>query len=159
MFPKNPDFIGVFCYPNAGFFMSIFVDIKTAFSLWEGIWTPVKPNSTNIGRQVILICLPFLLPEVLKKDFGLFSFHDKGERKMYFTDTPSLNSMEAMMKKAPHTTQRGGGRNRSPYRYTKKDCDCRLCLYYRKKEGCTATVCPVLDIRRGETHPFPKTAV
>lgn len=66
---------------------------------------------------------------------------------MYFTDTPSLNSMEAMMRKTPHTTQRGGGRNRSPYRYTKKDCDCRLCLYYRKKEGCTASVCPVLDIR------------
>ena len=66
---------------------------------------------------------------------------------MYFTNTPSLNSMEAMMKVAPHSRQRGGGRNRSPYKYTKEDCDCKLCLYYRKKEGCTVPVCPVIDIR------------
>ncbi len=63
---------------------------------------------------------------------------------MYFTNTPSLNSMEAIMQKS---AQRGGGRNRSPYKYTKKDCDCRLCLYYRKKDGCTVPICPVLDIR------------
>ena len=66
---------------------------------------------------------------------------------MYFTDTPSLNSMEAIMQKAPHLTQRGGGRNRSPFQYTKKDCDCHLCLRYRKKKGCTTAICPVLDIR------------
>ena len=66
---------------------------------------------------------------------------------MYFTNTPSLNSMEAMMKRPPGGIQRGGGRNRSPYRYTKKDCNCRFCLYYRKKDGCTVPVCPVLDIR------------
>lgn len=66
---------------------------------------------------------------------------------MYFTDTPSLNSMEAIMKKLPCGRQKGGGRIRSPYKYTGKDCDCRLCLYYRKKTGCTAALCPVLDIR------------
>lgn len=66
---------------------------------------------------------------------------------MYFTNTPFLNSMEAIMKRPPGCVQRGGGRNRSPYKYTKKDCDCRLCLYYRKKNGCTENVCPVLDIR------------
>ncbi|MCI5923399.1 MAG: hypothetical protein SOR38_03630 [Oscillospiraceae bacterium] len=66
---------------------------------------------------------------------------------MYFTNTPTLNSIEAIMKKLPYGSQRGGGRFRSPYKYTKKDCDCRLCLYYRKKTGCTATLCPVLDIR------------
>lgn len=66
---------------------------------------------------------------------------------MYFTHTPSFNSMEAIMKRPPGGVQRGGGRNRSPYKYTKKDCDCRLCLYYRKKNGCTEDVCPVLDIR------------
>ena len=66
---------------------------------------------------------------------------------MYFTNTPSLNSMEAMMRRPPGSIQRGGGRNRSPYRYTKKDCNCRFCLYYRKKDGCTVPVCPVLDIR------------
>lgn len=66
---------------------------------------------------------------------------------MYFTNTPSLNSMEAMMKHPPGGIQRGGGRKRSPYKYTGRDCDCRLCLYYRKKDGCTVQVCPVLDIR------------
>ena len=66
---------------------------------------------------------------------------------MYFTDTPSLNSMEAMMIRPPCGVQRGGGKNQSPYKYTKKDCDCKFCLYYRKKDGCTAPVCPVLDIR------------
>ena len=50
---------------------------------------------------------------------------------MYFTNTPALNSMEAIMKKLPYGTQKGGGRFRRLYQYTKKDCDCRLCLYYR----------------------------
>lgn len=65
---------------------------------------------------------------------------------MYFTNTPTLNSIETIMKKLPYGSQRGGGRFRSPYKYTKKDCDCRLCLYYRKKTGCTVALCPVLDI-------------
>ncbi len=52
---------------------------------------------------------------------------------MYFTNTPCLNSMEAMMIRPPGGVQRGGGKNRSPYKYTKKDCDCRFCLYYRKR--------------------------
>lgn len=66
---------------------------------------------------------------------------------MYFTDTLSLNSMEAMMIRPPCGVQRGGGKNQSPYKYTKKDCDCKFCLYYRKKDGCTAPVCTALDIR------------
>ena len=66
---------------------------------------------------------------------------------MYFTNTPALNSMEAIMKKLPYGTQKGGGRFRRLYQYTKKDCDCRLCLYYRKKNGCILALCPVLDIR------------
>lgn len=65
---------------------------------------------------------------------------------MYFTNTPALNSMEAIMKKLPCGSQKGGGRIRSPYKYTGKDCDCRLCLYYRKN-GCALTLCPVLDVR------------
>ena len=68
---------------------------------------------------------------------------------MYFTNTPALNSMEAIMKKLPYGTQKGEGRFRRLYQYTKKDCDCRLCLYYRKKNGCTLALCPVLDIRLG----------
>ena len=66
---------------------------------------------------------------------------------MYFTNTPSLNSVEAIMKQPPGYRQRGGGRKRKPYQYTKTDCDCRLCLYYQKKNGCAVSVCPVLDIR------------
>ena len=31
---------------------------------------------------------------------------------MYFTNTPALNSMEAIMKKLPYGTQKGGGRFR-----------------------------------------------
>ena len=68
---------------------------------------------------------------------------------MYFTNTPALNSMEAIMKKLPYGTQKGEGRFRRLYQYTKKDCDCRLCLYYRKKNGCALALCPVLDIRLG----------
>lgn len=51
------------------------------------------------------------------------------------------------MKKLPYGTQKGGGRYRSPYKYTKENCDCRFCLSYRKETGCTLTLCPVLDVR------------
>ena len=78
---------------------------------------------------------------------------------MYFTNTPSLNSMEAMMIRTPNGVQRGGGKNRSPYKYTKKDCDCRFCLYYRKKDGCTVPVCPVLDIRLGCGAAYIRDAI
>ena len=64
---------------------------------------------------------------------------------MYFTNTPALNSMEAIMRKLPCGSQKGGGRYRSPYKYTKKDC--RFCLSYRKETGCTLAFCPVLDAR------------
>lgn len=66
---------------------------------------------------------------------------------MYFTNTPSLNSMEAIMRKLPCGSQKGGGRYRSPYKYTKENCDCRFCLSYRKETGCAEEGCPVLDIR------------
>lgn len=64
---------------------------------------------------------------------------------MYFTDTPTLNSIEAIMKRLPYGTQKGGGRFRSPYKYTKKDCDCRLLcgISMPKLLGCwkTARIC------------------
>lgn len=66
---------------------------------------------------------------------------------MYFTSTPSLSSMEAIMKRPPGRNQRGGGRLRRVHPFSKADCDCRLCLYYRKKKGCSMEVCPVLDVR------------
>lgn len=66
---------------------------------------------------------------------------------MYFTNTPSLNSMEAIMQRPPGGNQRGGGRIRRAYQFNKADCDCRLCLYHRKKKGCSMEICPVLDAR------------
>ena len=66
---------------------------------------------------------------------------------MYFTSTPSLNSMEAIMKRPPGRNQRGGGRLHGAYPFRKADCDCRLCLYHKKKEGCSMEICPVLDVR------------
>lgn len=65
---------------------------------------------------------------------------------MYFTELPSLNSIEAIMKQPPGVSQRGGGRKRSSHKYNKKDCDCRFCLEH-SNDGCTADICPVLDIR------------
>ena len=58
---------------------------------------------------------------------------------MYFTNTPSLNSMEAIMQRPPGGNQRDGGRFRRLYPFSKADCDCRLCLYHRKKKGCAIT--------------------
>lgn len=66
---------------------------------------------------------------------------------MYFTSTPALNSMEAIMQRPPGGNQRGGGRLRRVYPFSKGDCDCRLCLYHRKKKGCSIEICPVLDVR------------
>lgn len=66
---------------------------------------------------------------------------------MYFTSKPSLNSMEAIMQRPPGGNQRGGGRIRRAYSFNKADCDCRLCLYHRKKKDCSMEVCPVLDVR------------
>ena len=51
------------------------------------------------------------------------------------------------MRKLPCGSQKGGGRYRSPYKYTKENCDCRFCLSYRKETGCAEEGCPVLDIR------------
>ena len=51
------------------------------------------------------------------------------------------------MKQPPGGNQRGGGRIRGAYPFNKADCDCRLCLYHRKKKGCSMEVCPVLDVR------------
>ena len=44
MFCENPDFIGVFCCPNAGFSRCIFEDVKPLFSLWVQYRTPVQLN-------------------------------------------------------------------------------------------------------------------
>ena len=44
MFRENPDFIGVFCCPNAGFSRCIFEDVKPLLSLWVQYRTPVQLN-------------------------------------------------------------------------------------------------------------------
>lgn len=65
---------------------------------------------------------------------------------MYFTDTPSLNSMEAIMKSCPAAARKAAVEFEAHTNTPGKDCDCRLCLYYRKN-GCALTLCPVLDVR------------
>ena len=93
------------------------------------------------------------LPEVLKKTSGFFHFTTKGNEKNVFYRYSPLNSMEVIMRKTPHTIQRGGSRNRSPYRYIKKDCDYRLCLYYRKKRRLYRLLhhCTVINIKGEST--------
>ena len=78
---------------------------------------------------------------------------------MYFTSTPDLNSMEAIMKRPPGRNQRGGGRLRGAYPFNKADCDYRLCLYHRKKKGCSMEACPVLDVRLSCGAASPHEAV
>lgn len=78
---------------------------------------------------------------------------------MYFTSTPDLNSMEAIMKRPPGRNQRGGGRLRGTYPFNKADCDYRLCLYHRKKKGCSMEACPVLDVRLSCGAASPHEAV
>lgn len=50
MFCENPDFIGVFCCPNAGFSRCIFEDVKPLFSLWVQYRTPVQLNMRMSGK-------------------------------------------------------------------------------------------------------------
>ena len=49
------------------------------------------------------------------------------------------------MRKLPCGSQKGGGRYRSPYKYTKKDC--RFCLPIEKRQAVPLAFCPVLDAR------------
>ncbi len=56
---------------------------------------------------------------------------------MYFTHTPSLNSMEAIMQKPPGGAQRGGGRNRSPYKWKMKRIFGSECLKVRISKLCS----------------------
>ena len=109
-------------------------------------WTLVQPD-IEPQRQIDFssICL-FYCPKFCKR-LRAFFISWKGADKMYFTNTPSLNSMEAIMKRPPGGIQRGGGRKRKPYQYTKADCSCRLCPHYQGKRGCAVSVCPVLNIR------------
>ena len=154
MFRENPDFIGVFCYPNAGFSRCIFEDVKPLFSLWVRYRTPVQLNIRRRRTSQNLSAFRIFHARSFAKDFGLFLFHEKGAIKMYFTNTPSLNSMEAIMQRPPGGNQRGGGRIRRAYQFNKADCDCRLCLYHRKKKGCSMEICPVLDARLTCVQPL-----
>lgn len=66
-----------------------------------------------------------------------------------FADSPGERSLERMMTSIPNFRPRGHG----TYVFgrkelTAKDCDCRLCLYYkRKKKGCGLRRCPCIEER------------
>ena len=56
--------------------------------------------------------------------------------------------IERLMTRIPNFRSRGHGKyilNR--FEYSAEDSDCRLCLHYRKKIGCTVQLCPYLTER------------
>ena len=78
MFRENPDFIGVFCCPNAGFSRCIFEDVKPLFSLWVQYRTPVQPNiRRRRTSQKLVRRFAFSKPEVLQKTSGFLHFTKK----------------------------------------------------------------------------------
>lgn len=82
MFRKNPDFIGVFCYPDAGISRCIFEDVKSLFSLWVQYRTPVQPNiRRRWTSQKLVRRFAFSKPEVLQKTSGFFHFTKKERSK------------------------------------------------------------------------------
>ena len=97
-------------------------------------WTLVQPD-IELQRQIDEKSICFFTARSFAKGLGLFSFYKKEKTKMYFTNTPSLSSMEAIMKQPPGYRQQGGGTKRKPYQYTKADCSCRLCPTIRGKKA------------------------
>ena len=82
MFRENPDFIGVFCCPNAGFSRCIFEDVKPLFSLWVRYRTPVQLNiRRRRTSQKLVRCFAFSKPEVLQMTSGFFYFTKKERSK------------------------------------------------------------------------------
>lgn len=82
MFRENPDFIGVFCCPNARISRCIFEDVKPLFSLWVRYRTPVQPNiRRRRTSQNLSAVLHFPKPEVLQKTSGFFYFTKKEQSK------------------------------------------------------------------------------
>ena len=81
MFRENPDFIGVFCYPNAGISRCIFEDVKPLFSLWVQYRTPVQPNIRRRRISQNLSAVLHFHARSFVKDFGLFLFHEKERSK------------------------------------------------------------------------------
>lgn len=82
MFCENPDFIGVFCYPNAGISRCIFEDVKPLFFLWLRYRTPVQLNiRRRRTSQKLVRRFAFYKPEVLQKTSGFFYFTKKERSK------------------------------------------------------------------------------
>ena len=82
MFRENPDFIGVFCCPNAGISRCIFEDVKPLFSIWVQYRTPVQPNiRRRRTSQKLVRRFAFYKPEVLQKTSGFFYFTKKERSK------------------------------------------------------------------------------
>lgn len=67
---------------------------------------------------------------------------------MFFSDSPQLKAMERLMTAVPRFRPRGGGvMVHCNFEYTSEMCDCRLCLYFDRKENCTASQCPCIEER------------
>lgn len=77
---------------------------------------------------------------------GFFHFYKRSEKNVFYQyllpqQYRSHDEMPAGQQAARRRTEP------LPIPIYEKDCDCRLCLYYRKKNGCVMEVCPALDIR------------
>lgn len=67
---------------------------------------------------------------------------------MIFSDSPSQKALERMMTQVKGFPPRGSGvMVLRRFEYTAEMCDCRLCLYYSRKEKCTVSQCPCIEER------------
>lgn len=67
---------------------------------------------------------------------------------MLFSTNPQDIAIERMMTGVPNFPPRGHGIHVfGRYKYTAKDCDCRLCPHYDKKKKCKLPKCKCIEER------------
>lgn len=67
---------------------------------------------------------------------------------MLFSTKPKDIELERMMTSVPGFGRRGYGMYVfNKFKYSAKDCDCRLCTHYDKKEKCTLSKCECMEER------------
>jgi len=67
---------------------------------------------------------------------------------MLFSTTPQDIAIELMMTGVPHFPPRGHGKYVfGRFKYTARDCDCRLCPHYDRKKKCTLPKCTCMEER------------
>lgn len=65
----------------------------------------------------------------------------------YFAQGTAEAELECLMMQIPGFRRRGSGTiSSASFRYTRKDVDCRYCLYFRR-DRCTMSPCPYIKER------------